>query len=93
MTVALETEWVLRDAYEYAREDVVAAFHKVSGLPTVTVKDQQTVRRAMRLAAAGLDFADAMHLVQARECEAFLTFDKRLVRKAKGLLDTPVRPA
>lgn len=92
LTVVLETEWVLRDAYEYSHEDVLAAFQKVFGLPTVTVKDQQIVTRAMNFMAAGLDFADALHLVQAGDCEAFVTFDKRLVRKAKGLTETPARP-
>jgi predicted nucleic-acid-binding protein len=92
-TVVLETEWVLRDAYEFAREDVIAALEKVFGLPTVTLRDQPTVRKAMNLLASGMDFADAMHLAQAGDCEAFVTFDRRLVRKAKGLIDISVKPA
>jgi predicted nucleic-acid-binding protein len=93
LTVVLETEWVLRDAYEFAREDVLATLEKVFGLPTVTLRDQGIVRKAMNLTASGMDFADALHLAQAGECEAFVTFDKHLVRKAKGLIDTPVKPA
>ncbi|MBV9290654.1 MAG: type II toxin-antitoxin system VapC family toxin [Hyphomicrobiales bacterium] len=91
LTVVLETEWVLRDAYEYSRQDILAALQKILGLPTVTLKDQQIVRRAMDLASSGLDFADALHVAQAGECEAFVTLDKPLVRKAKGLTGTPVR--
>jgi predicted nucleic-acid-binding protein len=93
LTVVLETEWVLRDAYEFAREDVLATLEKVFGLPTVTLRDQGIVRKAMNLTASGMDFADALHLTQAGECEAFVTFDKPLVRKAKGLIDTPVKAA
>jgi predicted nucleic-acid-binding protein len=93
LTVVLETEWVLRDAYDYARQDVLAALQKVFGLPTVTLRDQGIGRKAMNLAASGMDFADALHLAQPGECEAFVTFDKPLVRKAKRLIDISVTPA
>jgi predicted nucleic-acid-binding protein len=93
LTVVLELEWVLRDAYEFAREDVLVALQKVFGLPTVTLKDQRIVGKAMKFAASGVDFADALHLAQAGECEAFVTFDKRLFRKAKGIIGIPVKSA
>ncbi len=93
LTVVLETEWVLRDAYEFQRQDVLAALEKVFGLPTVTIRDGHIARTAMSFAASGLDFADALHLAQSGACEAFVTFDRRFVRKAKGLIDTPVKSA
>ncbi len=93
LTVMLETEWVLRDAYEFQRQDVLAALEKVFGLPTVTITDGHIVRNAMKFAASGLDFADSLHLAQSGACEAVVTFDRRLVRKAKGLIDTPVKSA
>ena len=93
LTVVLETEWVLRDAYEYGRDDVLAALQKVLGLPTVTIREERVAKDAMAFAASGLDFADSLHLAQSGECAAFVTFDKRLVRKAEGLIDIPVRPA
>ena len=93
LTVVLETEWVLRDAYEYDRDDVLAALRNVLGLPTVTIREDRVARDAIDLAASGLDFADAMHLAQSGGCSAFVTFDKRLVRKARGLIDFPVKPA
>lgn len=93
LTVVLETEWVLRDAYEFQRQDVLAALEKVFGLPTVTIRDGHIARTAMKFAASGLDFADALHLAQSGACEAFVTFDRRFVRKAKGLIDTPVKSA
>ena len=40
-----------------------------------------------------MELADALHLAQSDHCEAFVTFDKRLIRKAKGLIDTPVKSA
>jgi predicted nucleic acid-binding protein len=34
---------------------------------------------------SGLDFADALHLAAARDCEAFVTFDQALVKSATRL--------
>jgi predicted nucleic-acid-binding protein len=92
-TVVLETEWVLRDAYEYGREEVLSALTRVFGLPTVTLADSGSVHGAMALAASGMDFADALHLAQSDECKAFITFDKRLAKRARYLGGVPVRLA
>jgi len=93
VTVVLETEWVLRDVYEFSRAEVLSAFTRLLGLPTVSVAEPLAVRRALDYTERGLDFADALHLAQAVECEAFVTFDKRLARKAGRLGETRVRLA
>jgi predicted nucleic-acid-binding protein len=93
VTVILECEWVLRSLYGFALPEVVRALKGFCGTPGVSVGNAPAVYRALDLAALGLDFADALHLAQAGECEAFLTFDKRLARKAKGFVDFPVRLA
>jgi len=93
LTVVLETECVLREAYELTRDDVLAALRKVFGLPTVSVRDEQVVRNAMNLAAAGMDFPDALHVAQSSDCAAFVTFDKRLVRRGKGSTHVSIRSA
>ncbi len=92
-TVVLECEWVLRSLYGFAQREVVRALRGFCGGPDVVVGNSPAVGRALDLADLGMDFADALHLAQAAECEAFVTFDKRLVRKARALVDTPVRPA
>ena len=92
MTVILEAEWVLRDAYEMSSAEVIDALRRLCGLERVKVGAAEAVGRALDYAErGGLWLADALHLAQAGECEAFVTFDKRLVRKAKGLINTPVR--
>jgi predicted nucleic acid-binding protein len=48
---------------------------------------------AVRWAAAGLDFADALHLAQDEAFEAFVSFDKKLVRRARALESVEVRTA
>jgi predicted nucleic-acid-binding protein len=93
LTVVLEVEWVLRDAYEFTRAEVLSALEKLSGLPTVTLAQAGIVRKAMALAARGLDFADALHVAQSEECAAFVTLDKQPIRKAKSSIDGVVRLA
>jgi predicted nucleic-acid-binding protein len=93
LTVVLECEWVLRSLYGFSRSAVVAALEAFCGAPGVAVGEAAAVKRAFRLAKQGLDFADALHLAQATECEAFVTFDRRLARKAGRLAETRVRLA
>lgn len=90
-TVVLECDWVLRSLYGFPRREALGALEAFCGTPNVNVGDAAAVKRALRLAELGLDFADALHLAQAEDCEAFVTFDRRLARRAKGLIDTPVR--
>jgi predicted nucleic-acid-binding protein len=92
-TVILECEWVLRSVYGFARSQVVGALEAFCGTPGVSVGDAAAVERAFRLAERGLDFADALHLAQARECEAFITFDKQLAKRAGDLPGVAVRLA
>jgi predicted nucleic acid-binding protein len=82
VTVALETDWVLRSAYGFRPSEVIHALRAFGGLPTVTVEDAEAVARALDMAEAGLDFADALHLTRAAQCTAFATFDHRLLRRA-----------
>ena len=91
VTVILEAEWVLRDAYEMPRDEVIRELRRFCGLERVTVGAAEAVRRALDYAEQGLDVADALHLAQAVECEAFVTLDKPLARKARRLTDARVR--
>jgi predicted nucleic-acid-binding protein len=93
LTVVLECEWVLRSLYGFSGSAVIAALEAFCGAPGVAVGEAAAVKRAFRLAKQGLDFADALHLAQATECETFVTFDRRLARKAGRLAETRVRLA
>ena len=93
VTVILEAEWVLRDAYEMPRDEVIRELRRFCGLERVTVGAAEAVERALALAEAGVDLADALHVALAEGCEAFITFDKKLARRAKGLIDVEVRLA
>jgi predicted nucleic acid-binding protein len=93
LTVVLEAEWVLRDVYEMPRDEVIRELRRFCGLEHVTVGAADVVERALAYAEGGLDVADALHLAQASECEAFVTLDKPLARKARRFPEARARLA
>jgi predicted nucleic-acid-binding protein len=88
-TVVLETEWVLRGAYELAPDVIRNAFERLMEVPSVAVEDAPAVRRALAWFAAGMDFADAVHLASSIAAAGFATFDKPLAKRARKLEGTP----
>ncbi len=82
-TVILECEWVLRSLYEFSTAEILDALEGFCRTPGVSVGEAFAVRQAFEGARLGLDFADALHLALASPCEAFVTFDKRLAKRAK----------
>jgi predicted nucleic-acid-binding protein len=90
LTVILELEWVLRAFYEFTVEDFVHVVNHLLGLANVTVEDWAQVAEALELHQAGLDFADALHLISSRHCNEFLSFDdRRFARRAQRLNTKP----
>lgn len=84
-TVILESEWVLRYAYDFKPEAIHHALSKTLGLPNVKTGRPDLIAQAIDLARQGLDFADALHLAGSRGCDRFATFDTAFIKKAKGL--------
>lgn len=84
-TVVLETEWVLRFAYQLKRPDICSALRKLFGLPNVNLVNPNLVAQALQWHELGLDFADALHLAQSQSYAQFYTFDDKFVKRAKGL--------
>lgn len=90
-TVMLETEWVLRYAYDFQPTQINAAFRKLLGLPNVEVRDSTSITLAIEWYEKGLDFADAFHLAQSLHCRQIATFDGQLVRGGRQFASPPVR--
>ena len=90
-TVMLETEWVLRSAYGFATDQIAPAIRAFAGLSQVSVEDPALIALALDWMERGMDFADALHLAKAGECEAFISFDRRLAVAAARLGRVPVR--
>jgi len=82
-TVLLELNWVLRKTYGFPAADATLAIRELCGLPNVLVEDAAAVNDALGWTSDGLDFADAMHLASRGEADAFVTFDKPLLRFCK----------
>jgi len=88
-TVLLETEWVLRGAYDLTPAAIRGAFERLIAVPSVTVEDAPAVARALSWYAAGVDFADALHLASSAASTSFRTFDRSFAKRAKKLGATP----
>lgn len=84
-TVLLECEWVLRSAYRLSRDSIVSTLRALLGYPRIRVEDRETVLRALQALAAGLDFADALHLASSSEAQKLVTFDQQFVEAASRL--------
>jgi predicted nucleic-acid-binding protein len=82
-TVLLETEWVLRHAYEIGRSNIIIGFQRLLGLPNVNVEDPDSIYQAISWYENKLDFADALHLASSRRCVSFATFDNSFIKKAQ----------
>jgi len=90
VTVLLELEWVMRGFYELPRREIGRVMRGLVGIEHITVEDRAAVVAALDAFDAGLDFADALHLARSLRATSFLTFDRRLANRAKGLALEPV---
>lgn len=84
-TVVLETEWVLRYAYEYPSAEICAAFRKLFGMKNVHPNSPGKIAQAIDWHEKGLDFADALHLSLSEIQAEFKTFDEKLIKRAANL--------
>ena len=89
VTVVLEASWVLCSQLRFPRLDAVAALRRFLGLPGVVPERPTDVHAALDLADRGLDLADALHLISAKDCEGFASFDRQFARRAAALGATP----
>lgn len=89
-TVILETEWVLRFAH-FKPAEICEAFRNLFGLPNVQLTKESAIAQVLQWHENGLDFADALHLVQSQHCSAIYTFDDKFVKRSKELSDCEVQ--
>jgi predicted nucleic-acid-binding protein len=93
LTVLLESEWVLRSLYGFGQSEVLTALEAFCGTHEVSVAEPAVVKQAFVLSKLGLELADALHVAQSDGCEAFVTFDKRLVKRMARATGARVRLA
>ena len=90
LTVVLESEWVLRSGYGFDSWQIATGLSGLAGLPGLSVEEPTLLATAIDWMRGGIDFADALHLAKAEGCSAFLSFDKKLAKAAKGRSGLPV---
>jgi predicted nucleic-acid-binding protein len=88
-SVILESEWVLRDVYDFAPPDVCRLFRTLFGLKNVTLADPDKIARILDWHEAGMDFADAFHLANSLHLKDFKTFDRDFAKRSKNLPSPP----
>jgi predicted nucleic-acid-binding protein len=89
-SVILETEWVLRFAYDFDAQKICSAFKKLFGLKNVHLGNPLLVAQAIDWCEAGLDFSDAFHLALSQNSDAMKTFDDKFIKGAKKHTDCTV---
>ena len=89
-TVLLESEWVLRSGYGFTPDQIAEGLGALAGLPGISVEEPAALARALSWMSEGMDFADALHLVESDGCTAFLTFDRKLAKAAKVRSTIPI---
>jgi predicted nucleic-acid-binding protein len=90
-SVVLECEWVLRYAYNFKQPEITIAFQSLFGLPNVHLENPSEISNAIGWHQNGMDFADAIHLALSEGAEAFITFDKSLIKAAQKNTTIPVQ--
>ena len=89
-TVVLETEWVLRGGYGFSPEAIAKGLRGLFGLPAITLEEPVEVGEALEWMERGMDFADALHVARSAHCSAFISFDRKLAKRADGISPIPI---
>jgi predicted nucleic-acid-binding protein len=91
ITVAMETEWVLRAAYGLSRSQIADAIESIVNMENMEFEISTALLWSVARYRDGADFADMIHIIASKEKEmdAFATFDKRLEKQA--ILECPIK--
>jgi predicted nucleic-acid-binding protein len=84
-TVLLETIWVLESRYGASDATLHETMAALVRHPHVVLGTPEQAAEFFRLWRGGLEPEDAVHLAFAGDVQAFVTFDRALVRRAKKL--------
>lgn len=90
LTVLLESVWLLSSRFALTREAISAALEELVSLPSIATVDDKLVFWAIARFKAGADFADMVHLLDARVADQFVTFDRGVSKGAGPNSPVPV---
>jgi predicted nucleic-acid-binding protein len=80
--VLLESEWVLRSGYGFEPRQIAEGLRGFAGLPGITTEQPLLLTQALDWMVDGMEFADALHLGAAKDCDVFLSFDRKFAKPA-----------
>lgn len=83
-SVILETERVLRFAYDFDAQKICSVFKKLFGLKNVKLGNPLLVAQAIDWCEAGLEFADAFHLAFSQHSNTMKPLIKSFSRAQKS---------
>lgn len=83
--VLAETDWVLRDLYDWTAADVAENFARLTTIHNLVFEDEARLRASLHAIRAGADLADELLVrgARTRGCRQFATFDKGILRRHK----------
>jgi len=84
-TVILELEWVLRYSYSLERTIILSTLQKILSTDSFTIEQNSAIEQSLQWYEKGMDFADALHLACCFHVDKFVSFDKKLIKKASEL--------
>lgn len=82
--VLMECEWVLRGAYHLDAATIAELLGGLLALENIDAQEPALTAAVLAAFTHGMDFADALHALQARP-QRLATFDKTLLRRAAKL--------
>ncbi len=88
MVVLCEVDWVLRTAYNVARDDCIHTLERILSISVFDIENLDCCRRALRAFREGpADFSDYLIRESARDggYDTVLTFDKKAL-KSEGFV-------
>lgn len=89
ITVVLEFEWLMRGFYKLSALQMASVLRALLSIEHITVEAGLELEQAVQATEAGMDFADALHLLRSGRATGFLTFDQAMVKRAA---QTGLRP-
>lgn len=92
-TVLLELVWLLGSHGKLARAQIAEVLDVLLAMPTLHFDRPGRLEWAVGRYRNGADIADMLHIANSGEVTAFLSFEKRLPKKAGAKTPVPVRLA
>lgn len=74
----------MRFCYQLGPGQIDLSLRALLGMPGVLTEEPRQVALALDW-FGGLDFVDALHLAASPDAERFVTFDRRLIRRAAAI--------